>query len=276
MFPEYSLFSEYPIFDPALAALIGLLLGSFLNVCIYRVPRDLSVVFPRSFCPACGVPIRAWDNIPVLSYLLLRGRCRVCGKAIGARYPLVELTTGSLLALVVWRYGWSFASLKWGLFECLMIILFWTDLEERILPSEFTMGGAVAGLLFSWFVPLRADLFGAFLPQLPTRWFSLADALAGSLLFAGGFWLLGRLWSRIAGREAMGQGDVSLLLLIGAFLGFEREIPGLTIGAVTGSLTGVIYLLVRRKDMRSFELPLGSFLCFGASIIPLIPSYGTS
>ena len=262
--------AELQVFGPAVAFVLGLLIGSFLNVCIYRVPRDLSVVFPRSFCPECGGQIRGYDNIPLLSYLLLRGRCRSCGKGIGIRYPLVELTTAILLALVVWRYGWSAAALKWAILECLLVVLFWTDLEERILPSEFTLGGAVLGLVFSWFLPLPADLFGLLLPDFSLRWVSVLDAMVGAGFFAGVFWALGALWSRVAGREALGQGDVKLLLLLGTFIGFEREISGLTIGAVAGSVVGGVYLLVTRKGARTFELPLGSFLCLGAAVTPFL------
>jgi leader peptidase (prepilin peptidase) / N-methyltransferase len=258
------------MFGPAVACILGLIIGSFLNVCIYRVPRDLSVIFPRSFCPECGVQIRGYDNIPVLSYLLLRGRCRSCAKEIGIRYPLVEALTAILMAVVVWQYGWTAPGLKWAIFECILVVLFWTDLEERILPSEFTLGGAILGLLLSPFLLLRADLFSLFLPDVSPRWLSFLDAVAGAGFFAGVFWALGALWSRIGGREALGQGDVKLLLLLGAFLGFEREVPALTIGAVTGAVVGGLYLLITRRGARTFELPLGSFLCLGAAIAPFL------
>jgi leader peptidase (prepilin peptidase)/N-methyltransferase len=258
------------MFGPAVAFVFGLLIGSFLNVCIYRIPRDLSVVFPRSFCPECGGSVHGYDNIPVLSYLLLRGRCRFCGKGIGIRYPLVEITTAVLMAVVVSRYSWSAIALKWAIFECVLVVLFWTDLEERILPSEFTLGGAVVGLVFSWFLPLPADLLGLLLPQISLRWLSVLDASVGAGSFAAVFWVLGALWSRVAGREALGQGDVKLLLMLGTFLGFERELPALTIGAVAGSLAGGLYLLITRKGARAFELPLGSFLCLGAAVTPFL------
>jgi leader peptidase (prepilin peptidase) / N-methyltransferase len=260
--------AELQIYGPAVACVFGLLIGSFLNVCIYRVPRDLSVVFPRSFCPECGTQIRAYDNVPLLSYLWLRGRCRSCGKSIGVRYPLVEAITAALLTSVVWRYGWSWAALKWAIFECLLMILFWTDVEERILPVEFTFGGAFAGLIFSYFVPLRAELLALFMPQLSPRLLSVTDAVLGAVFFAGVFWAIGKAWSRMTGRDALGLGDVHLLLLIGTFLGFEREVPGLMIGAVSGSLLGTVYVLATRKNFHDFELPFGSFLCLGAAVIP--------
>ncbi|MBV9265095.1 MAG: prepilin peptidase, partial [Acidobacteriaceae bacterium] len=119
---------EWRIYYAAAAAIFGLLIGSFLNVCIYRVPRDLSIVFPRSFCPECGTPIAWYDNVPLLSFLLLGGRCRKCRNTIGLRYPAVEFTTGILLASVAVVYGWSGAALKWAVFECIAVVLFWTDI----------------------------------------------------------------------------------------------------------------------------------------------------
>ncbi len=139
----------------ATAAILGLLIGSFLNVCIYRIPRDLSVVSPRSFCPECENQIVWYHNIPVVSYAVLRGRCGTCRKPIALRYPLVELTTAVLFALVAVRYGWTLAAFKWALFEALAVVLFWTDMEERILPDEFTIGGTVAGLVLAFFVPVH-------------------------------------------------------------------------------------------------------------------------
>ncbi len=149
----------------AFAALTGLLIGSFLNVCIYRVPSDLSVIAPRSFCPECGKPVAWYDNIPLLSYALLKGRCRECGKSIGWRYPLVELMTAVFFATSVARYGWNLNGLKWCLFEGIMIVLFWVDLEERILPDEFTLGGSVAGLVFAFFTKVPGVLGELLLPR---------------------------------------------------------------------------------------------------------------
>ncbi len=153
---------EFQIFYSIAAAAFGLLFGSFLNVCIYRIARDLSVVAPRSFCPECGVSIAWYDNIPVLSYAILRGRCRHCAKAIGLRYPAVELMTAALFAAIAIRYGWNLAAFKWMIFEAVMVVLFWTDLEERILPDELTIGGAILGLLFAVFVTVPG-IFGELL-----------------------------------------------------------------------------------------------------------------
>lgn len=264
---------ETPLLLVALAALFGVLFGSFLNVCIYRLPRDLSIVTPRSFCPECGHPIAWYDNLPLLSYAILRGRCRYCGKSIGIRYFVVEFTTAALFALTVARYGATIAALKWCVFDAIMIALFWTDLEERILPDELTLGGAVAGLIFSVWVSVPG-LFGLLSMESSTRAASVGNALMGGLILALPVWLLGWLYGRFRNRDALGRGDIKLLATIGVFLGLEDGLFALLIGAVIGSVLGLAYILWKRKDAASYELPFGSFLCFGAVAAPIISKYG--
>jgi leader peptidase (prepilin peptidase) / N-methyltransferase len=254
----------------AAAIVIGLLFGSFLNVCIYRIPRDLSVVAPRSFCPECGERIRWHDNVPLLSYALLRGRCRVCGKRIGLRYPIVELTTAILFGAIAIRYGWTLTAFKWELFEALVITLFWTDLEERLLPDELTLGGAQAGLILAVFVRVPGQLSELFLPGSKIIWQSLFNACTGAMLLAGPIWMLGLIYARVRGREGVGFGDVKLLLLLGVFLGPENGLLALLIGAVSGSVLGVAYIWLTHKKASTYELPLGSFLCAGAALAPLM------
>ncbi len=254
----------------AAAIVIGLLFGSFLNVCIYRIPRDLSVVAPRSFCPECGEGIRWHDNIPLLSYALLRGRCRACGKPIGLRYPIVELTTAILFAAVAIRYGWTLATLKWEVFEALVITLFWTDLEERLLPDELTLGGALAGLILAVFVRVPGQLSELFLPGSKIVWQSLFNAGTGAIVLAGPIWMLGVIYARVRGREGVGFGDVKLLVLLGAFLGLENGLLALLIAAVSGSVLGIAYIWLTHKKASTFELPFGSFLCAGAALVPLM------
>jgi leader peptidase (prepilin peptidase)/N-methyltransferase len=255
-----------------LAGLFGLLFGSFLNVCIYRIPRDLSVVMPRSFCPACAHPIAWYDNLPVVSYLfLLRGRCRACGKAIGARYPIVELTTSILFLLTVWTYGSTLAALKWAIFEAIVVVLFWTDLEERILPDELTLGGSVAGLILAVFVPVRGNFADILLHGASPVVQSILNALVGAVVLAGATFLIGAAYSRIRGREGLGFGDVKLLVLFGIYLGLENGLLALMIGSIAGSLIGVGYILMARKNASTYELPFGSFLCFGAVLVALSP-----
>jgi leader peptidase (prepilin peptidase) / N-methyltransferase len=254
----------------AMATVFGLLFGSFLNVCIYRIPRDLSVVAPRSFCPECGERIAWHDNVPLLSYAVLRGRCRACGKRIGFRYPIVELSTAILFAAIAIRYGWTVSALKWAAFEALVITLFWTDIEERILPDELTLGGALAGLLLALFIRVPGELAQLFLPGASMRWQSLFNAGVGATVLAGPIWLLGFLYARVRKREGLGFGDVKLLVLLGVFLGLENGLQALLIGVLSGSAIGIAYIWLAHKKASTYELPLGSFLCAGAALVPLV------
>ncbi len=252
-----------------LATILGLVLGSFLNVCIYRLPRDLSVVTPRSFCPECGAQISWRDNIPLISYLALRGRCRRCREPIGIRYLLVEATTAALFALTVAKFGATAPALKWLIFQALIIVLFWTDLEERLLPDEITIGGAVLGLLFSAFIPLHSAIGDLLLANLGWRQRSVVNAVLGALIFTIPIWGVARIWERFRKREVLALGDVKLLLLMGVFLGIDDNLVACLIGSIIGSILGVAYILWTRKGW-TYELPFGSFLCIGAVIAPLI------
>ncbi len=252
------------------AALVGLLIGSFLNVCIYRVMRDLSVVSPRSFCPQCESPIAWYDNVPLLSFFILRGRCRRCSHRISWRYPFTEALTAAAFAAVAGRYGLTWASLKWTVFESLLIMLFWTDLEERLLPDEFTIGGAIAGGAFSLFVPVPGLLGELLLGDRRPVWQSLFNMTVGAALIAGPIWLLGLLYAKLRKREGLGFGDVKLLAMLGVFLGADGGLLALLMGAVSGSVLGVAYIILTRKEARSYELPFGSFLCAAAACVPFI------
>ncbi len=251
------------------AALAGLLIGSFLNVCIYRMPRDLSVVHPRSFCPECGKPVAWFDNLPLLSFALLKGRCRDCGKSIGLRYPLVELTTALLFGLTIARFGWNRNGLKWCVFEAIMTVLFWTDLEERLLVDEFTLGGSALGVLFAFFTKVPGDLGQMLLPAAGAHWQSLFEAFAGAIVLTLPLAAVGLIWGRVTKREVLGMGDVKLLPCIGIFLGLELGVQTLLLGSLLGVFIGGIYIFVRKKKAREYELPLGSFYCTVAAITPL-------
>jgi leader peptidase (prepilin peptidase)/N-methyltransferase len=253
-----------------LAALFGLLIGSFLNVCIYRLPRDLSVVSPRSFCPSCGEPIVWFDNIPVVSYALLRARCRQCSQPIAVRYPLVEIVTGVFFTLVVARYGATLAALKWCLFEGMMVALFVTDMEERILPDEFTLGGGILGLVFAFFVKVRGVLSELFLPTARPFVQSVFEAVVAAVVLTVPIWLLAIFWSRLRKREMLGLGDVKLLPMLGLFLGLEQGISALLIGSVSGVVLGGGYIFFTKQKASSYELPLGSFFCLGGALVPLL------
>jgi leader peptidase (prepilin peptidase)/N-methyltransferase len=246
--------------EAGVAFLFGLLLGSFLNVCIYRLPRDGSVVRPRSYCPACRHPIAWFDNIPVLSYLLLGGRCRHCAAPISWRYPVVELATGALLAFAVSIHGLTPAGAKLAVFASVMVVLVFADLESRILPDEFTLGGIAIGLVFSLFVPLEPGLASIFVPAAEPRLVWLGESVLGAALAAGVMWLVGWLYYKVRGREGLGLGDVKMVGAIGAFLGLRQTMFVLLAGSLAGSVIGLLYIWLTRKDAARYELPYGSFL----------------
>lgn len=252
-----------------IAGLFGLLFGSFLNVCIHRTPRDLSVVWPGSSCPGCGTAIAWYDNVPVLSFLVLRGRCRGCAMPISYRYPAVEIATSLLFGYISASLGFTLDSLKWCLFVALLIVLFWTDIEERLLPDEFTLGGTLLGLVIAAFLPMHSLLADDVIPFASLRVQSLFNSATGALLLSLPLAGIGWLYQRIRGRVGLGLGDVKLLALIGTFLGAERGLVALLIGSVSGSVIGVTYILVRREDSQTYQLPFGSFLCAGAVIAAL-------
>jgi leader peptidase (prepilin peptidase)/N-methyltransferase len=251
------------------AALAGLMIGSFLNVCIYRIPRGISIVAPRSFCPECGTRIGWFHNIPVASYLFLGGRCRRCRQPISLQYPLVECMTALSFALTVAQYGSTLFALKWLFFEAVLIVLFWTDLQERILPDECTLGGAAVGLTMAAFIPLPPGLAELIIPAAPAACRSLLNALLGALLLAAPIWLAALIYSRLRHREGLGFGDVKLLVLLGVFLGFGSGLIALMLGAVSGSIVGISYILIARKRAATYELPFGTFLCAAAVLVVL-------
>ena len=247
--------------EALLAALAGLLIGSFLNVCIYRLPRDLSVVTPRSFCPECDQPIAWFDNVPVLSYLLLRARCRKCGARIPVRYLVVEVVTGALFFCAVWVLGPSAAAMKFCVFGAVMVTLVFSDLEERILPDEFTLGGAAAGILFAWLVPLNGGIARLFLMQVRNpRVISMAESVFSALFCAGALWSVGALYQKIRHREGLGLGDVKMVAMIGAFLGLQGALLTMIVGSLLGAVVGLCYVWFTGKDASTYELPFGTFL----------------
>ena len=262
--------AEIPFLWPLLAGVFGLLIGSFLNVCIYRIPRDISVVAPRSFCTECGQKIAWYDNIPVLSFILLGGRCRSCGKRIGAQYPVVEIATAVLFACAVARYGTTLTGLKWMIFEALLIVLFATDLQERILPDELTIAGSVAGLILASVVPVPGFIGQVLLPSAPLMAQSLMNAATGACVLSIPIALIGFLYAKLRHRQGLGLGDVKLLVLAGIFLGVEKGVSALLFAAVAGSVTGLLYIVIKRKNAATYELPFGSFICAAAGLLPLL------
>jgi leader peptidase (prepilin peptidase) / N-methyltransferase len=254
--------------EAAIAFLFGLVIGSFLNVCIYRLPRDLSVIAPRSFCPGCEHPIAWYDNVPLFSFLWLRSRCRHCGLHISVQYPLVELVTASLFAAIAARFGLSFESGKWFVFTAVMVVLFVTDLQTRLLPDELTLGGLAVGLTLASFVPLPGVIGELFFSTSSPMLQSLINSITGAFVLSVPFWLFSSIYARLRGILPPGLGDIKLLAAIGAFLGIESGLLTLMIGSVSGVLIGFGYMLGTRQNPRTYGLPFGSFLC-GASLLVL-------
>ena len=231
---------------------LGLCVGSFLNVCIYRLPRGASLLRPRSRCPGCEYQLRWYDNIPVISYLLLFGRCRSCRSRINLRYPIVEILTAVVFVLHYALFGLTALMAVRVLFACALIVLFAIDLEHQILPNVITLPGIVAGLVFSLVLPP-----GVF------------DAVLGVLIGGGVLWLIGEAYYRFAGQEGMGGGDVKMLAMVGAFLGWKQVLVTLVVSSVTGSFLGVLLILARRGNLKQ-ALPFGTFIAIGALLASLV------
>ncbi len=283
--------------DPFLASsifLFGLCFGSFLNVCIYRLPLGLSVVSPRSACPGCKSPIAFYDNLPVLSWLILRGRCRHCKTQISPRYLLIELLTGLLFLACYWYFGLTLSTLKYCVFAFLLLGLIFTDAETKLLPDKLTLPGLALGLVFSLLVPVN-DLAAQFLPgmvNLPfsgdvsMRIVSLFDSLLGALVGAAFIYGAGAIYLRWRGAEGMGFGDVKLMAMVGAFLGIKLTIFTIFTASIAGSVFGLTTVFVvwlkrthrfmkrlanvqaaRRRGwqsaqfvLRNYQMPFGVFL----------------
>lgn len=252
-----------------LAGCFGLLIGSFLNACIYRLPRDINIAHPRSHCPYCEKTIAWYDNIPLLSWLLLGGKCRHCQAPIPFRYPLVEIVTGLLFAASFWRMGNTPDAIKLCIFCALIVGLIFMDFEERILADEFTVGGMTFGFLLSLFIPMPQFLAAIFLPQdWRESYRSLGESLIGGLLPALALYAIGEAYYRIRGREGLGFGDVKMIAMIGAFYNLQGALQTLMIGSLVGSLLGLLFVWTTKKDSATYELPFGSFLGAAALIPP--------
>jgi leader peptidase (prepilin peptidase)/N-methyltransferase len=227
--------------------LFGLCLGSFLNVCIYRIPLNRSVISPPSSCPSCGEKIRFYDNIPVISFILLAGRCRHCKTALTWRYPLVEVLTGFLSLYLFIRFGLHSQYFLWFLFSISLLTLSFIDLEHKILPDVLTLPGIVVGFAVS-FLPWGLD------------WM---DSLIGLLAGGGSLYLVAWGYERITGREGMGGGDIKLLAMIGAWLGWQSLPLVVLMSSLCGAIIGGFVIIVGRKGARA-QIPFGPFLSMGA------------
>lgn len=276
------------IFFSAAFFVFGLVFGSFLNVCIYRMPRELSVVRPRSACPACGTPIAAYDNIPVLSWIVLGGKCRSCKAAISPRYTAVELLTAILFLVSYLVAGSAAEAVKLCALSFLLTGLIFTDAETRLLPDLLTKPGIALGLAFGLLVPLEGPAQYIFRSVHNWRIVSLLNSLAGAILGSAFIMGVALLYEALRGVEGMGRGDVKLMGLIGAFVGVKLTLLVLVLGSLFGSGFGTALILIvwrkrlarRRKHnsseprsqarkrawqsailiYRNFEIPFGVFL----------------
>ena len=231
-----------------IAGVLGLMLGSFLNVCIVRwgaEPKQ-SVVRPRSRCPRCGASLKAWDNVPVLSWLLLRGKCRSCGMPISPMYPLVELATGLIWACMAWHLGPTLHALGGAVLFTILLGIALTDFRNYVIPDEFTLGGLVIGLLL------------ALAEGMP----ALGTALLGAAVGFGTLWLVGWAGTALFKKEAMGGGDIKMMAMVGAFTGWPGVLLTIFLGAVIAVLIFIPILLFRRDKL----VPFGIFLALGAAV----------
>ena len=257
----------------AFVGIVGLIIGSFLNVVIYRLPREQSIVLPNSACPSCRAPVRAYDNIPVISFIVLRGRCRSCRAPISLRYPIVELLTAFLFVAVTAHEGTSYA-LPFDLaFVAALIALIFIDADHMILPNAITYPGILFALMSRIAVPYLAgasaldDLPGLierFPPTLPMWSVSLIGAAIGALVGGGSLWLMGFVWQKLRGVEAMGLGDVKMMFMVGAYLGWRLAILTIFMAVFSGSLAGIAVMLRRGGRNLQMMLPFGIFLGIGA------------
>lgn len=256
-----------------IVAMFGAIIGSFLNVIIHRLPSGQSIVFPASHCPLCGAAVRVFDNIPVVSYLVLRGRCRACRAPISARYPAVELFTAMLYGVVFWHHGWTLALPFDLIFVSAVVGLIFIDAEHMILPNAITYPGLLFAVLARLLVP-NLDGLGLLREEVLAAWppgaVSLVGAAFGALIGGGSLWLTGWVWERLRGVEAMGLGDVKMMLMVGAYLGWPRTVLTIFLAVFAGSIVGV-WLMLRRggRDMQML-LPFGIFLGLAAIISLLI------
>lgn len=267
-----------PPFGYIIAGALGGIVGSFLNVVIHRLPLDESVAFPNSKCPSCAAAITFYDNVPVLSYVLLGGRCRSCKTRISARYPAVEILTALLFVAVTWRTGMTPALPFDLIFVSALVALVFIDAEHMILPNAITYPGIVFALVARLAIPylvgaphfddLPGLMNGTFAGR-PVWAASLGGAFIGALIGGGSLWLMGWTWEKLRGVEAMGLGDVKMMFMVGAYFGWRLTILTIFLGVFSGSLIGIVLMMRQGKKDMQMLLPFGIFLGIG-SILALL------
>lgn len=231
---------------------LGSVIGSFLNVCIYRVPRNLSIISPSSRCPSCNMPIKPYDNVPFLSYVLLGGKCRVCKAGISFRYPLVELINAVLYVFVAYRFGFAWHTFIYAIFCSSLVVITFIDLDFQIIPDVITLPGILVGIVAgSLFVPdpfMRHSLLGF-------------KASALGLLAGGGLFYA----IAVISKGGMGGGDIKMMAMVGALMGWKSVLLTVFLGSFTGAVFG-IFLMITRGKGRKTKIPFGPFLAFGTVI----------
>ncbi|HEX4568718.1 MAG TPA: prepilin peptidase [Vicinamibacterales bacterium] len=240
-----------PVIVDVFVIAFGLLVGSFLNVCIHRLPRKQSIVFPASRCPGCGHALAWYENVPVLSYAVLRGRCYSCHAPISIRYPIIEVITAGLFIWHWWVFGWTALFFVRLAFGCALLVLFAIDLEHQILPDVITLPGIVVGFACSLLLPPGPVLSGA------------GIAAGGGIL-----WLIAEVWFRIRKVEAMGFGDVKMLAMVGAFLGLKLVVLVFVLSSMLGGVVGVALIAGRRAQMAS-KVPFGTMIAVASLLASL-------
>jgi len=287
---------------PLFFFLFGVVIGSFLNVCITRIPEELSIVRPASRCPRCGVPIKPYDNIPVLSWFLLRGKCRHCGLPISPMYPIIEFLTGAYFVLTYYSFGITLPTFKWLFFGCLLIILIVTDLLVRLLPDAVTFFGLGLGLAFATriFPSSFLGIYGLWfrLPnKLPHGVAGVIDSLLGAAFGSMLLLAAAAAYKLVRKRDGMGMGDVKMMAMVGAFLGLRGAFFTILFGTLLGSIVGigcvvVLYLIGWKRDLAAraarrglghgnpnslrliiasqYQFPLGSFLGIAALFVVFV------
>lgn len=235
------------LFLAVFLAVIGAVVGSFLNVCIWRIPRGESIVFPASHCPKCGTPIRFLDNIPIVSYLILAGKCRRCGEKISPRYPLVEALTAALSFLLFLKFGFTLQYLCAFVFTVALIAVTFIDLEHQIIPDVISLPG----------IPLFLILAVGFMDL------SLLDSVLGLFIGGGFLFIIALGYEFLTKREGMGGGDIKLLAMMGAFLGWQSLFFIVFLSSILGSLVGITLILTKGRDMK-YAVPFGPFLSVAA------------
>ena len=257
----------------AFALVFGLVIGSFLNVCIVRLPNGIPISKPRSHCPKCKKLIPWYDNIPILSYVFLRARCRHCGTKISVRYPFIEALTGLVSVLLYLKYGVGPEWFIFFAFSSALLVLAVIDVDHRILPDPITLNGIWIGVVASVYLaqpsPIVSSIFFALgFEAASPRVNALIASLLGAFVGGGLLWGVAEVYLRLRGIEGLGFGDVKMMAMVGAFLGVPRTLLTLMIGSLVGSITGVIFIRFSGKD-RQYELPFGTFLS-AAGIISVL------